>query len=454
MRQITEQHLGRYSIWDRITAKPLGWLAILIDLFLCVPLMMLLLFLIFTLYHPFKGFTSIYSGVCFLLFITTFLATKQFFKTDRLFLLFILLAIVSILSGILGGDPSLTLKPVIRVCFYPLFYLMVINVVDTREKVKWVMRVIILAATSQAIIGVIEFIFDVQLFSQPLVATSMDTIKIGGIERVRVSGSWDPTYFGALIVSGIPVTFLMIRLRREKVLLRVIYIIAFILLIVSLILSFSKGAMISLVGILLFGLMKIKRKRILIIFLILMGLLLGSVVLYSLDSQIATTWIGFSKGIIENINPANIDYSKPKSLSIAFRWVHWSEALKMILSHPLFGVGPENSIVLMAQQNVPPAYAGNIHNHFLLIAAEYGLLALSLYFCIIVMIWKNYLEVEKVARANQDEEMVFISIGLQASLLAYLIVFQAQPIAFNLNLGLLFALSGAIKHNILLKEKG
>jgi len=67
------------------------------------------------------------------------------------------------------GDRFLQiLKAVIGLYFLPLFYLMMINMVDTREKVRWILRIIIFAVALQAVIGMIEFILGIQLFLIPL----------------------------------------------------------------------------------------------------------------------------------------------------------------------------------------------------------------------------------------------------------------------------------------------
>ena len=453
MRPIAEQHLEHYSFWGGMIYKPLEGLAILSSLFLAIPPMVFLLVLVFFFYHPFFVLNSL-SAVCIFSFSATFLAKKQSLKIDKLLFLFIPLVILGTLSGILGIDFSKSLRGVIGLYFLPLFYLMVINVIDTREKVRWIMRIIILAVTIQAIIGMVEFIFDTQLFFDPTVKGTMDTIKIGSVEKVRVSGSWDPTYFGAIMVGTMPITLSMFRLKGEKIVLKTIYMIAFILSILGLIFSFSKGAMISFLGLVLFGLVKGLGKRIMTLFPILLGLMLVFGILYSINFPVVTAWIDTVPRLIEDINPENINFSSPKALSAAFRWVHVRESLKMIVSHPWLGVGPGNSILQMGQQNVHPYYIGNTHNNVLLIGAEYGLLVLGFYVCLLFVVWRNFLEIEKVARRNQDEEMAFLAVCLRASLLAFLVAFQMLPIAFNLNLILLCALSGAIKKSILQTEQG
>jgi len=451
MRSIAEPHLEHYSIWSGIINKPLEWLAILISLYLSIPPMVFPIVLVFFFFHPFFVLNSV-SAFCIFSFVAIFLVKKQSFKIDGLFLLFIPLTIFGTVSGIMGIDFSKSLKAVIGLYFLPLFYLMMINMVDTREKVRWILRIIIFAVALQAVIGMIEFILGIQLFSDPTVKGTMDTIKIGSVEKVRVSGSWDPTYFGAIMVGSIPITLSMIHLRGEKIKLKVVYLITFVLSILGLIFSFSKGAMISFLGLALYGLSKGLGKRMTTLFPILVGLIFVFGILYSINFPVVTTWIDTVPRLIVDLNPENINFSSPKAISAAFRWVHVRESLKMILLHPLLGVGPGNSIIQMGQQNVHPYYIGNVHNNVLLVASEYGLIVLGFYICLIFMVWKNFLEVEKMARRNKDVEITVLAISLRASLLAFLIAFQLLPIAFNLNVILLCTLSGAIKKNILKTE--
>jgi O-antigen ligase len=75
------------------------------------------------------------------------------------------------------------------------------------------------------------------------------------------------------------------------------------------------------------------------------------------------------------------------------RMVYWSVGTKMVQAHPLFGVGPERIHDEFPSYNTgkPVDYYGHLHNNFLQIAAERGLLSLAAFVWFLVELYRSLL---------------------------------------------------------------
>ena len=446
-----------FHAWEWTVDNILFRIGFLLNLLLTIPPIIILLILIFVSYNPIIYYIrTILSIVSILFFFGTFLSTKEQFKVDKLFFLFLCLAVIGFCSALLGNDFSVSLRPALEICYYPLFSLMVLNLVDSRVKLKWIIITLVFAAFFQASIGILEYIFNAQLFPNKDVPSFSDTISVASTTKVRVGGTWDPNFFGVILVSAIPLAIIMTYINK-RILMKIVFLTGLILLILGLVYSFTRTAMFAVVVAFLFLIYKNKaglRVSPVKIFSLLIVLILTTGIIYYSNFLYLSTYIERIKSSSNILSYDAINFSSPnQNFSIAFRLVHYKEAIRMIRSNPLLGVGPGNSIYDMAKHAAYPRYIGNIHNMFLLITAEYGILALFIYLCIIAVTWNNYIGVEKIARENKDKEMELMIIGLQASMLTFLVMLQTQPFIFPLGLLLIYSLSEAIKHNILTKKE-
>ncbi len=446
-----------FHAWEWTVDNILFRIGFLLNLLLTIPPIIILLILIFISYNPLIYYIrTILSIVSILFFFGTFLSTKKQFKVDKLFFLFLCLAVIGFCSALLGNDFSVSLRPALEICFYPLFSLMVLNLVDSRVKLKWIIITLVFASFFQASIGILEYIFNTQLFTNPSVASTLDEIKIGSTTKVRVGGTWDSNFFGVILVTAIPLAIIMTYINK-RILMKIVFLTGLILLILGLVYSFTRAVMLAAVVAFLFLIYKNKaglRLSPVKIFSLLIALILTTGIIYYSNSLYLSTYIERIKSISNILRYDAINFSNSKQdIAIAARLVQYSEAIRMIRSNPLLGVGPGNSIYDMAKHTAYPQYIGNIHNIFLLLTAENGMLSLLIYLWVIAVTWNNYIGLEKIARENKDKEMELMIIGLQASMLTFLIMLQAQPFIFALGLFLIYSLSEAIKHNILTKKE-
>ena len=84
----------------------------------------------------------------------------------------------------------------------------------------------------------------------------------------------------------------------------------------------------------------------------------------------------------------------PKLQTNYARQIYWAAGLKMIQAHPLFGVGPERIHDEFPNYNTgrPVDYYGHLHNNFVQIAAERGLLSLAAFVWFLVELYRSLLQ--------------------------------------------------------------
>jgi len=121
----------------------------------------------------------------------------------------------------------------------------------------------------------------------------------------------------------------------------------------------------------------------------------------------------------------------------------------MIKEYPLLGVGWNNFSSRYQEFSkeiglAPSASARSLHNLYLEVAAETGILGFSAFFMIIWLAVKSILNARKIFLEIPHEEYANLTVGLAAGFGGYLItaffVHSAYPRQFYLLIGIIFAL--------------
>jgi O-antigen ligase len=101
------------------------------------------------------------------------------------------------------------------------------------------------------------------------------------------------------------------------------------------------------------------------------------------------------------------------------RGVYWSVGTKMVQAHPLFGVGPERIHDEFPNYNTgkPVDYYGHLHNNFLQIAAERGLLSLAAFVWFLVELYRSLL----VRLRDSEDDTHWAILGSIAALTAFVV---------------------------------
>ena len=91
----------------------------------------------------------------------------------------------------------------------------------------------------------------------------------------------------------------------------------------------------------------------------------------------------------------------------------------MIEDHPLFGVGPERIHDEFPKYYSGPAidYYGHLHNNFLQIAAERGLLSLAAFVWFLVELYRSLLR----RLGDRDDDTRWVTLGSLAALTGFLV---------------------------------
>jgi len=101
------------------------------------------------------------------------------------------------------------------------------------------------------------------------------------------------------------------------------------------------------------------------------------------------------------------------------RKAYWSVGTRMIEDHPLFGVGPERIHDEFPKYYSGPAidYYGHLHNNFLQIAAERGLLSLAAFVWFLVELYRSLLR----RLGDRDDDTRWVTLGSLAALTGFLV---------------------------------
>ncbi len=392
---------------------------------------------------------------------STFLFTRKQIKTDRIFFLFVVLSFLIFCASL--ASEYFSTRYVLEGFFYAIFYLMILNVVDSPKIIDRLMIVLVFAATVQAIIGIVEYVSGIHFFEYidieahgQGIAMDLSDIETG---KLRANGSHGVNYFAALLASALPLAAGMAILFKKKVLPMIVFSACSILIMSGIILSSTRGAVLSIVGMFVFIIYKYRSRlslaKLIIVFI---PIILITGILFTYNPKYIAKYTTSVASYADRIKSmANIfNYSATyidedltsKETAVAGRIFQYKAALELISSNPFLGLGPGNSPTFMAQYSPVPNF-GEIHNMFLLLAFDSGIPSVIIYLIIIFLAWKNYSEAAKIFRARGNVRMESVAIILQCSLLSYLIIAQTQQLVFRLGLLLLYPLSSVIRQQLL-----
>lgn len=109
------------------------------------------------------------------------------------------------------------------------------------------------------------------------------------------------------------------------------------------------------------------------------------------------------------------------------------DSLYVSLRHPLLGVGMGNSRVLLSRGQVS-------HNAYTQMASEVGLAALIFYVMLMIVPLKSLRRIEReTAKTRQDTRFYYLAVGLQVSLICYMVTSFFLSVAYQWNVYFLVA---------------
>jgi O-antigen ligase len=268
---------------------------------------------------------------------------------------------------------------------FVLLFFMVLSIVDTLAKVRWV------------------------LFSVNA-AVALGALRI--IEEWWQLGRGNPSYRAGISVGDnntfsttaalcLPFVFLMVLYSRKRWE-RLFYGACLALSLIGVTLCASRGGTLAIVVAFLCVVARSRRR-------------LRNLILVSL-MVVPPMILSPSSSLHRFLRPASYDEA-----SVQYHLIAWKAGLRMIRTYPLLGIGLGNFKPMM-HWYAPPGTQGPWvgHNTLLEIAAELGLPALGVFVGILVFAYRSLGGAGKRARVAGDRTMYLATLGLQAGLVGYL----------------------------------
>jgi putative inorganic carbon (hco3(-)) transporter len=279
----------------------------------------------------------------------------------------VLFGLVVGLSLIVSTDVAGGMTKAFRYVFFIVFLFLAIQMIDSRETLMRVLRVLCAATALAALYGVIQFV-------------------TGKVERA--SGPIpDPNDFAYMTAAVIPIAIFLAREDRGR---RGFWLAAALLLFGATLATLSRGALLGLGALLLWAIVTRRIGFTGTVWIVVAALALVGVAL--------TLWSGV---INERLNEKN----KIGAANVESRAAFWSAAERMAIDHPFLGVGPGQFSTEAKNyvRNSPIALEDPlVHNSYLEILAEDGPFALLLFLGMLGSAWVAATRAEKMARGHDD----------------------------------------------------
>ncbi|NQT46455.1 MAG: O-antigen ligase family protein [Candidatus Omnitrophica bacterium] len=298
-------------------------------------------------------------------------------------------------------------------------YFMICDLCFEHKRIEQLLLVVAIAALINALIAIVQYIFKIDV--------PWDLGYKFGQYRV-VGGMSDPNYFGYQILTVFPIIFFFFYRTRSKLKKIVLFAIEMIM-VTSIVLTFSRAAFITLCVVLFFlMIIFIKHKKLsYVIVIILMTSLLGVVIFANPK---------YSERLSTLFGVAEIgQYGETSERTLKTREDIFFTGTKMFLDHFWLGVGPNNFPIYLesyAHRSLLISRGRGAHNSFLGVSAELGIFGLCLFLLWILFILKGLRFTRK--RVPNDPSSALLSEVLQISIFANLFMLTTLGTSFNVKL--------------------
>ncbi len=327
---------------------------------------------------------------------------------------FVVLAVFSFMAGRSNGPLTSNLVRHFAEMLLAIgFSFIVVDYLDSREKIESLTRVILIGGTLAAVLGIGLYFIPETLAERALSALRVFDYPSGGVLRYiednpenaqrAIATSVDPNVLGGLLamIGGLMAPQLVAQKPLFKW--RWLTVVAFGVVLVCVVLTFSRGAMVAL-GLALTGIALARYRRLIWVMLIIACL----IALLPVTQE----YVGhFAEGLLG------------QDLATQMRFGEYKDAFILISRYPFFGVGfagvPEIDIYL------------GVSSAYLLMAEAMGLTGLAAFgLCMLTLVGWGFAQREAVYR---DERLTPVWLGAHAGLTAALAVGVVDHYFFNLD---------------------
>jgi O-antigen ligase len=326
---------------------------------------------------------------------------------DICFWLIILMAFLSLHNAV---AIHFSFYEIIRLVLMYCIFLYVSNLRE-REDLNFVIVPLLCGLLVETIIGIIQYTSG-GFLGLALLGEKSDPMMFSNISRVGGTMG-HPNGFARYLGFIIPLT-ISLQLAPLKIVHRWLCMILSILSTVVLILTFSRAAWggfgVSLMVILWLGMVARLISGRKVFLLLVTGLLILSVLIFSFKDVIALRLFSDDAG------------------SMASRIPQFEIATNIIKTHPLIGIGINNYAEVMhlfdhTSERITTWFPNVVHNVYLLIASEIGIPGLCFFMLFIFLFFKTGFQILK----SHDELMKALGIGLMAGVTSFLIQIMVMP---------------------------
>jgi putative inorganic carbon (HCO3(-)) transporter len=292
----------------------------------------------------------------------------------------------SVISLMASADPSVGWHPIQKFLIFPMV-LLAATFVNTEERTHNALRLLLATGTVAALLAIGQFIAKQIHYQTTLLQADDPTL----LDRVTGTLSHWMTFSGVeLLVWCAAVPALMVLSRK--------WVAAVFVVGTAIVLSNTRSVWVAAAAGFAFVAVALPRR------------LLATVLIPMIVVVLAA-----SPFIVHRIS-----MSFDKSLSTNFsRGTYRAVGLKMIKDHPLFGVGPERvDDEFRKYYNGPElGFYGHLHNNFIQIAAERGLICLGAFLWFFAELYRSLLRQLR----NSDEESRWVSLSGLAALTGFMV---------------------------------
>ncbi len=285
-------------------------------------------------------------------------------------------------SGLWARDSAMFWRMMFTLTQLIMLYYLINTLIRTTSELKTLLWVVLLCILLSSTISLFQYIGD-------------PNVRAAGLSR-------NPNYISPIVIFGACIVVLLNKTTRSEKL-KIFFIAAFIIILASLILTFSRGAMVSLAGVILYWIITEKRKAKALILLSLLALVFLMIAPERFYRRMAT--------ISEPVADASMEN----------RILEAKAAIIMIQNNPILGVGwgnfSANYLTVVTPIEIMPRQA---HNTYLEVTAELGIFGGMIFLWIIINTWKGFSRAtSKVPPGNWlNDASRFLKMGF----LAYLVV--------------------------------
>ena len=314
----------------------------------------------------------------------------------NLILLFTLTALLSIPLATSRGDSWGTFNDTLLKVV--LIFLVFVNAVRTERRLKWLLLLALAVSCFLSVSGLNDY---------RLGRTATEGYRIAGSIGGMFSNS---NYLALHLVTILPIT-LGLLLGSRSLFKKLLYGACAMLFTATIIVTFSRGAFLGFLGMAAVLLWKLGRRN---RFAVVMMLLL-----------LAPLFVLFAPGSygdrIASIFSKNLDPNGSSAMRQAVLW----RSLYVTAANPAFGVGIGNFHLLSLRDLVS-------HNAYTQVSSEMGLAALYFYTMFIITPLRRLRQIERETfAARQSSKFYYLAVGLQASLVAYMISSFFASVAYE-----------------------